>query len=571
MNTPSLKCFSMLLLSTSGQSSFGPFIKTSILLFVLLFQAVFVDAQTDKDRTYFNKAGKSTSKSLAYYYRGKTDKENQYKSYYVHGGALYFEGEISKISNTNEAKNQYAKTCIWYFKNGNKKTERTFNDAGIENGTTVFYYEGGKVWKEIEYEDGKMAQNSYKEYTEDGIASRIYEEYFKNNYNDWDLYTSDKTGAEINEGMLTVSSFTKEGASRYVSFPSQSEDFVIEALINIEDVKEGEKAGILFGFKDWQNYNFFVVTSGSFYIGMMFEGIRSYEADGMYTDAVDKKSFNNLKILSIGDKNIYSINGQVQYKTDKLRSFGSNIGFALSGKSVAKINKLVFKEIDFENKNTGKNLSRDDLSVKSTGSGLIFTVDGHILTNYHVVEDADEILVEIKKGGVSKTYHANLIQKDKTNDLAIIKIHDVDFNTMENLNFAFQERGGLNVGASVFTIGYPLALNGMGKDAKFTDGKISSKTGYNEAVNSYQTSIPIQPGNSGGPMFNEQGAFVGILSSVVRGTDNVSYAIKLNYVKNIIELLPEIPTLPNDNRASEVDLEEKVKILSEYVVLIKIK
>ena len=129
----------------------------------------------------------------------------------------------------------------------------------------------------------------------------------------------------------------------------------------------------------------------------------------------------------------------------------------------------------------------------------------------------------------------------------------------------------MDVGGSVFTIGYPHALSGMGKEAKFTDGKISSKTGYNGSINSFQTSIPVQPGNSGGPIFNDNGQLIAVINAKFKDGDNVSYGIKLNYVKNLIELLTEKADIPNNTTISTLSLEEKLKVLTNYVVLIKIK
>jgi S1-C subfamily serine protease len=187
-----------------------------------------------------------------------------------------------------------------------------------------------------------------------------------------------------------------------------------------------------------------------------------------------------------------------------------------------------------------------------------------------VVENANQIVVDINTGGTTKSYNAVLIQKDEDNDLAILKIKDDSYKPLASLQYSFKE-GGVDVGASVFTIGYPYALSGMGKEAKFTDGKISSKTGYNNAINSYQTSIPVQPGNSGGPLFTDKGQFMGIMNAKFKEADNVSYAVKLNYIKNLIELLPETIELPNNTSIQNLSLEEKIKILSEYVALIKIK
>ena len=139
------------------------------------------------------------------------------------------------------------------------------------------------------------------------------------------------------------------------------------------------------------------------------------------------------------------------------------------------------------------------------------------------------------------------------------------------IKYSFKENGQLDVGATVFTIGFPHALTGMGKDAKFTDGKISSKTGYEGAVNSFQSTIPVQPGNSGGPVFNDSGQLVGVINATMNNTDNVSYTIKLNYIKNLIELLQDKVDLPSDNSISKSSLEEKIKVLTNFVVLIKVK
>jgi S1-C subfamily serine protease len=116
-----------------------------------------------------------------------------------------------------------------------------------------------------------------------------------------------------------------------------------------------------------------------------------------------------------------------------------------------------------------------------------------------------------------------------------------------------------------------MALAGMGKETKFTDGKISSKTGYNNSINSFQTSVPVQPGNSGGPLFDDKGKLIGVINAKIKEADNVSYAIKLNYIKNLIEILPETIDIPNDTSVSNLSLQEQVKLLSNYVVLIKIK
>ena len=544
-------------------------INVTVLCAFFILSGTLAFSQNSAEKTFFDKLGKVTTGEQGYYCRQKTGDPDSYKCYYVNGGSIFFEGKISQASDSAESKNVYSGTCTWYYKNGKKKALRTFNESGIENGTSYFYYESGKIWKEIEYANGQIVNNRYKEFEEDGRVSSIFEEDFNSNINDWDLYTSDKSSAKISNGSLEIVSTTAEGTSRFINLASQSSNYAIEAIVNIEKSKEGEKSGIVFGFKDWQNYNFFAITQSSFYVGFVYEGVSSLKVEGMFSSAINSKAVNNIKVMGLGDKNIFSINGEVQYSTDKMKNFGNNVGFVVSGKSSMVIDKLICKEIDFKSSNA--TTSKEDYGIKASGSGLIFSTSGYIFTNNHVIEDANTILVEMTSGGVSHSYNATVLQKDADNDLAILKINDEAFKPLEPLVYSFKESGAVEVGASVFTIGFPMALGGMGKEAKFTDGKISSKTGYNNAINTYQTSIPVQPGNSGSPLFNEKGQVIGVINAKISGADNVSYAIKLNYLKNLIEMLPETVELPNNQGLSDLSTEEKVKALSKYVVLIKIK
>jgi S1-C subfamily serine protease len=539
-----------------------------ILLLVLCTQSLF--SQSEDTKVYFGKTGKAATTAQAYYYREKqSDSPTHYKSFYVNGGSLYFDGNIVTASIDDEAMNVYNGLCVWYFRNGKKKYSKTFDATGIENGPATYYYESGKIWKEMEYAKGQIVDGRYTEYNEDGQVNRIFEEDFDNNNNDWDVYTSDKTSAKISNGSLEITSFIPAGAARYISIPSQSSEFALEAVINLEKLKEGSKAGLIFGFKDWENYNYFYITSTSFYIGTVYEGVNSTSADGMYSSDIKRKAPNTIKIICDGEKNFYSINGEIQYSHSRTKNFGNNIGFAVSGKTSVSIDKLIYKEIGYKSSSNSSSSSSSDLDIKSTGSGLIFSEKGYIITNYHVVDNANKIVVEQNNMGVTKSYNAIVVQKDIDNDLALLKITD-EFK-IAPIPYSFKEGGGVDVASTVFTIGYPHALSGMGKEAKFTDGKISSKTGYNNAINTYQTSIPVQPGNSGGPLFTEKAQLVGVINSAITNAENVSYAIKLNYVKNLIELLPETVEIPSSQSLSNASLEEKIKVISNYVVLIKIK
>ena len=146
------------------------------------------------------------------------------------------------------------------------------------------------------------------------------------------------------------------------------------------------------------------------------------------------------------------------------------------------------------------------------------------------------------------------------------------FKNLTNIPYSFKTRSS-DVGTEVFALGYPMALTIMGKDIKFTDGKISSKTGFKGDITTYQTTTPIQAGNSGGPLFDFNGNLIGINSSGLdKGlADNVSYSIKSRYLLDLIDVLPESIELPSSRELASKPLTEQIKVLSDYVVLIKVK
>ena len=208
----------------------------------------------------------------------------------------------------------------------------------------------------------------------------------------------------------------------------------------------------------------------------------------------------------------------------------------------------------------------------SSGSGIIISSSGHIVTNYHVIEDANKVEVEYIENGESKSFNAEVVLSDKVNDLSILKIFDMNFNNIEEPPYNFQSRS-VDVGTSVYAFGYPMALSLMGKELKVTDGIISAKSGFQGDITTYQISAPIQPGNSGGPLFDSKGNFIGINSSGVRKdvVENVGYTIKSSYLLNLLDALPYTLELPRNTSLENLSLPEQIKALSKYVVLIKVK
>ena len=169
-----------------------------------------------------------------------------------------------------------------------------------------------------------------------------------------------------------------------------------------------------------------------------------------------------------------------------------------------------------------------DFKERSLGSGFIIDKDGFIVTNNHVIENADKIKVKLKDG---KEYNAEIIGRDPSTDLALIKVPSGN-----NLPVvAFGDSNNLKVGQWVVAIGSPFGL-----EETVTAGIISAKgrvIGSGPYDNFLQTDASINPGNSGGPLIDMQGQVVGINTAIIASAQGIGFAIPVNLAKGVIEQL----------------------------------
>lgn len=193
--------------------------------------------------------------------------------------------------------------------------------------------------------------------------------------------------------------------------------------------------------------------------------------------------------------------------------------------------------------------------------------NGYVVTNNHVPEGAKIISVKGVKGDMNTGYTAEVVATDKINDIAILRISDSQFAGFGTIPYAVQQRMA-DVGEDVFVLGYPLT-QALGNEIKLTNGIISSRTGYQGNISTYQMSAPVQPGNSGGPMFDNKGNIIGIVVAGVPGAENVGYAIKTSYLNILIESAGLNIKLPSNNTISTLSLAEKVKRVKNFVFYIE--
>lgn len=203
----------------------------------------------------------------------------------------------------------------------------------------------------------------------------------------------------------------------------------------------------------------------------------------------------------------------------------------------------------------------------SSGTGFFLSKEGHIVTNYHVIANAKTLAITGVNANYDRLYSVSIEQVDVYNDLAILKIKDPQFKPFTN-NLPYKIRlNQAEVGENCYVLGYPL-ISTMGADIKLTNGIISARTGFQGDVSQYQISAPLQPGNSGGPLFDSKGNIVGIVSAKHTGAENAGYAIKTSYLQNLIELLEPSISLPEHNALFGKSLPEQVKLSKNYVCII---
>jgi serine protease Do len=167
---------------------------------------------------------------------------------------------------------------------------------------------------------------------------------------------------------------------------------------------------------------------------------------------------------------------------------------------------------------------------RGVGSGFVMNREGYILTNNHVVEDADQIKVKLANG---KEFEGKVVGRDPKTDLALIKI-----NTPSDLQpLTLGNSDDLKVGSWVVAVGSPFGL-----EQTVTAGIVSAKgrvIGSGPYDNFIQTDASINPGNSGGPLVNMKGEVVGINTAIIASGQGIGFAIPINMAKEIAPQLQE--------------------------------
>ncbi|MGB4205132.1 MAG: serine protease [Bacteroidales bacterium] len=200
----------------------------------------------------------------------------------------------------------------------------------------------------------------------------------------------------------------------------------------------------------------------------------------------------------------------------------------------------------------------------SSGSGFAISYDGYIATCQHVIADAKHIKVKGVNGNFETLIDARVVATDEDNDLAILKI---DSPSLSQIPYTFANQPS-DVGESIFVLGYPETQH-LGEELKLTTGVISSSSGYRGDITKYQVSAQALPGNSGCPLFDNDGRIIGVINAKYI-EPNVSYAVKADYLKSLIRDNQIKLRDPPKNEISGKSLAEKVKSVRNFIYIIEI-
>jgi S1-C subfamily serine protease len=214
---------------------------------------------------------------------------------------------------------------------------------------------------------------------------------------------------------------------------------------------------------------------------------------------------------------------------------------------------------------------------KYSGTGFMFGSKDYVITNWHVIRGAKNIKVKFLNG---EKINAEVLLKDSKNDIAFLKLERSPQLPASSLKVG--NSSSVRMGDKVFTIGYP-AHWVMGQNPKYTEGVVNALSGIKDDPTVFQISAQIQPGNSGGPIFDQSGNIIGIAQasldpqlateSIGALPQNVNYAIKSTYIKKLLPMLPEtlvsnrgivvVPSEPKNSLANFIDKAKNNIVLIE--------
>jgi S1-C subfamily serine protease len=511
-----------------------------------------------------------------------------YKSYHPNGN-LRFETYVNH-------RGEFEGRTISYHENGNFNLIGNNNEFGEWDGRCASFDEQGKLIQYRVFEDGQLVDGKYYSIDSDGRwqYNDVYkyenfeaDEAFWIDYNEIgdrkfpnQILMNDRLFIPVNKGeryLRTVPlNVDKEG--KFALY--------LDASTLKSQLKKGSSFGLIFDYRSEGYYYSFEVNNKD---EVKLIEYKNGKENVFFSSQLEKQN----KLLNKGNESYlfavnftpskvyFYLNQQEITSYENVNDLGNEYGVIARGElgfGLTSIETIEYydKETsdDYNNFVQKKVVNYNPSEYDGNGSGFFISRQGHIVTNYHVVEETSELFTKFLINGNVEKLSLKVVAKDKVNDLAILKVDKAGFDLGKDIPYGF-EYNTVDVGEEVFTLGYPM-VDVMGEELKFTDGKISAKSGIDGDITTYQITTPIQAGNSGGPLFQEEsGNIVAVVSATLNremfNGENVNYAIKSNLLKILIESSSDPIKINTVLPAKEMKLSDRIKLYREFMPIIFFK
>jgi len=545
--------------------------------------------------SYYDKEWKLvTDRKKADYFRHvfKTSDSDKVfvKDFYI-SGKPQFECFVTDYDPRDANKLVVDGKCRWYLEDGALEEEAVFvagkrdglararNEYG---GFTEGYFVDDAQEGPFNVIDGKGSLVMRMEYSA-GVAgkfstiriddewTRVYLEEFSDPYEmtsrNWTF--ADSTDFKESGGFFVELSPNEEHFQLNSLNLEEDKLWTLRFIFSVEKVKAKVENGIVFGANGPNNLvSFTISTDGTFSIAERRNGIERPIIENKRSTFINRAGKENaLSVVRSATGFTFRINNEVVHTQEAVKWYGGVAGI-ISGKGRGQTVLQAFAYF-------APTEAIQDLTLvppawwTGSASGFIFSKEGFIVTNHHVIDGAKRIAIDVKLGEEWKSVEAEVVAFDAASDLAILKIDPKAIGHIRSIPYSINPDPA-NLGTKVFTLGFP-ETDVLGSELKFTEGSVSSRSGFKGNVTTYQISVPLHPGNSGGPLFNEEGDLIGVVNSGVQSMQNVSYGVKASYLVDMIKSMDNGPKIPTQNDLEKMSQIERIKALSELVVFIKVK